>query len=69
MPGSRSLRRQEILAFRRREILALRRLEILALRRLEILVPRGLEILLRKRRVLQELVALRGLKQKKFRID
>ena len=53
MPGSRSLRRQEILAFRR----------------LEILVPRGLEILLRKRKVLQELVALRRLKQKKFRID
>ena len=53
MPGSRSLRGQEILAFRRREILALRRLEIL----------------LRKRKVLQELVALQGLKQKKFRID
>ena len=53
MPGSRSLRRQEILAFRR----------------LEILVPRGLEILLRKRKVLQELVVLQGLKQKKFRID
>ena len=47
----------------------LRRLEILALRRLEILVLRGLEILLRKRRVLQELMALQGLKQKKFRID
>ena len=53
MPGSRSLRRQEILD----------------LRRLEILVLRGLEILLRKRRVLQKLVALQGLKQKKFRID
>lgn len=50
MPGSRSLRRQEILA----------------LRRFEILVLQGLEILLRKRKVLQELVALRGLKQKKF---
>ena len=58
MPGSRSLRRQEILA--------LRRLEILALRRLEILVLRRLEILLRKRKVLKELVALQGLKQKKF---
>ena len=45
MPGSRSLRRQEILALQR------------------------LEILLRKRRVLQKLVALQGLKQKKFRID
>lgn len=53
MPGSRSLRRQEILA----------------LRRLEILVLRGLEILLRKRKVLQELVVLQGLKQKKFRIN
>ena len=61
MPGSRSLRRLEILA--------LRRLEILALRRLEILVLRRLEILLRKRKVLQELVALQGLKQKKFQID
>ncbi len=61
MPGSRSLRRQEILALRRQEILALRRLEILVLR--------GLETLLRKRKVLQELVALRGLKQKKFRIN
>lgn len=50
----------------RLEILALRRQEILALRRLEILVLRRLEILLRKRKVLQELVALRGLKQKKF---
>lgn len=69
MPGSRSLRRREILVLRRQEILALRRLEILAFRRLEILVPRGLEILLRKRKVLQELVALQGLKQKKFRID
>lgn len=45
------------------------RLEILALRRLEILVLQGLEILLRKRKVLQELVALQGLKQKKFQID
>lgn len=45
------------------------RLEILALRRLEILVLQGLEILLRKRKVLQELVALQGLKQKKFRIE
>ena len=59
----------EILALRRLEIPVLRGLEILALRRLEILVPRGLEILLRKRKVLQELVALQGLKQKKFRID
>ena len=66
---SRSLRRQEILALRRLEIPVLRRLEILALRRLEILVLRGLEILLRKRKVLQELVVLQGLKQKKFRID
>lgn len=53
MPGSRSLRR----------------LEILALRRQEILVLRGPETLLRKRKILQELVALRGLKQKKFRIE
>ena len=53
MPGSRSLWRQEILA----------------LRRLEILVLRGLETLLRKRKVLQELVALQGLKQKIFQID
>ncbi len=60
-PGSRSLRRQEILALRRQEILALRRLEILVLR--------GLETLLRKRKVLQELVVLQGLKQKKFRIN
>ena len=48
---------------------SLRRREVLALRRLEILVLRGLEILLRKRKVLQELVALQGMKQKKFRID
>ncbi len=54
---------------RRLEFLALRRQEILALRRLEILVLRGLETLLRKRKVLQELVALQGLKQKKFRIE
>lgn len=39
---------------------------MLALRRLEIPVLRGLEILLRKRKALQELVALQGLKQKKF---
>ena len=45
------------------------RREILVLRRLEILVLRGLAILLRKRKALQELAALQGLKQKKFRID
>ena len=48
---------------------SLRGLEILALRGLEILVLRRLEILLRKRKALQKLVALQGLKQKKFRID